>query len=304
MGYYPTPPEMVWLIRDYLKFPKGKFYALDPCCGEGTAIQLLTHDTNATTYGIELDKSRANQAKQKLDHVVNDAIENTVITEEKFSLLFLNPPYDWDESGERKETIFISETTKYLMPGGILIFIIPSTYIHHVMGIVSGYYEDIVRLDFPGHFYKPFKQTVLIGKKRKRPVYFSYESYKEHKTLGNALSAKYKVPSERGQIKTFISLKGIERNSFFTNAVWERFFKTAEESQISYSAPLLPLREGHISLLLACGYLDGQVGGHVAKGTVKEEIITEATGEKIKEKKVFKACIKILDAEGNIKELS
>lgn len=304
LGYYPTPPEMVKLIRRYLKFPEGRFYALDPCCGEGTALNLLVEGTNSKTYGVELDKHRATEAKDKLDLVINDAIENVAITEGNYSMLFLNPPYDWDENGERKETMFLAETSKYLMPGGILIFIIPSVRTYDVWDVLTTNFENIVRLDFPDRYYEAYTQIVLIATKKKQPGWSADQSYKEYRILGEDIEQEYKVPPTKGNIATFTSIKLSNIDGIFTNTVWESFNRMVEEAQVSSSSPLLPLRQGHISLLLACGYLDGQVGGHVAKGTVIEDMITESAGDRIKEKTYLKACVKILDREGNIKTLS
>jgi type I restriction-modification system DNA methylase subunit len=64
MGYYPTPLSVVERIRSYLKFPEYNTNLFDPCCGEGLALKKLKRDAKATTYGIELDEYRAEQAKK------------------------------------------------------------------------------------------------------------------------------------------------------------------------------------------------------------------------------------------------
>lgn len=303
LGYYPTPPEMVELIKNYLKFPKNRFYALDPCCGEGIALNLLINGTKAKTYGVELDKYRAIQARDKVDQVINDAIENVVITEGNFSLLFLNPPYDWNENRERKEGIFLAETSKYLMPEGVLVFIIPTSQIDHVWDVLTTNYENIINLDFPMGYKEAYNQTAIFATKKRYPCWDRIQPFKYNGVLGDELTFNYPVPSAKGQIATFSSTTyNIEES--FSDDIWEEFTRIVKESQVSSAAPLLPLREGHISLLLACGYLDGQISGHVAKGTVTEEILTESEGERIKEKTYLKACVKVLDHEGNIKTLS
>lgn len=302
LGYYPTPPDMVKLIKSYLSFPEGSFNAFDPCCGEGTALKTLLAGTDGKGYGVELDKHRANLAKEKLDVVLNSAIEDAHITEDNFSLLFLNPPYDWDESGERKETIFLAETIKYLMPEGILVFIIPSTQTHNILDLLTTHFEDIISLNFTSEYYRAYSQTVIFGKKKKTPSYTIDRRF-YCGTLGD-LKPKYKVPKFKGQIATFTTLNSSNVTKAFSESVWDNFYQMVEDAQVTSTAPLLPLREGHISLLLACGYLDGQVGGHVAKGTIVEDVITESTDNRIIEKTILKASIKILDKDGNIKVLS
>ena len=68
MGYYPTPLSVVERIRSFLRFPHDHVSLFDPCCGEGLALKNLAKDAKVTTYGIELDESRAEQVKINLDH--------------------------------------------------------------------------------------------------------------------------------------------------------------------------------------------------------------------------------------------
>lgn len=97
MGYYPTPPDVAERIGSFLRYPEGNVNLLDPCCGEGLALSTLADGAHATTYGIELDGHRAELAKQNLDHVLKCSYEDTRISNNAFSCLFLNPPYDWEK---------------------------------------------------------------------------------------------------------------------------------------------------------------------------------------------------------------
>lgn len=54
-GYYPTPVEVTTLIAGHLQAPAGNYRWLDPCCGEGIALQNLAQVLGGETYGIELD---------------------------------------------------------------------------------------------------------------------------------------------------------------------------------------------------------------------------------------------------------
>ena len=48
MGYYPTPVKVVDCIKTcLLLFPREPFTALDPCCGEGLALEQLVTGTQA-----------------------------------------------------------------------------------------------------------------------------------------------------------------------------------------------------------------------------------------------------------------
>ena len=82
-GFYPTPPRVTDLIAELIQPPAG--YArndetlrlLDPCCGEGEALEGLAESTEASrtpleveTFGVELHSERAEEAKYRLDHVL------------------------------------------------------------------------------------------------------------------------------------------------------------------------------------------------------------------------------------------
>jgi predicted RNA methylase len=131
MWYYPTLQSVVYRIRSFLRFPAEKINVLDPCCGEGAAVHNLVEGANVATYGIELDEYRAKQAKGMLDYVLHCGYEDVRISNDAFSCLFLNPPYDWQGAGqhdenrhERTEKTFLSGTVRYVMPEGVLVYIV------------------------------------------------------------------------------------------------------------------------------------------------------------------------------------
>ena len=127
MGYYPTPPSVVPLIKDFLiRSGKGNIRLLDPCAGEGTALKQIGETLSAETYGIELDTERGRIAKENLTQCLITDYMATRISNQAFSLLYLNPPYDWaiknDEvsTSERYERTFLRNTIRYLIPNGVL----------------------------------------------------------------------------------------------------------------------------------------------------------------------------------------
>ena len=64
MGYYPTDLDHVDLITRGIAFPSGvTTNLLDPCCGTGAALRKMAMGNNCFCYGIELDRSRAEQAQ-------------------------------------------------------------------------------------------------------------------------------------------------------------------------------------------------------------------------------------------------
>ena len=59
MLYYPLPDPEAELIRRCLIFPPQPCSTLDPCAGEGRAMAIVTANSSAVRYGIELDSYRA-----------------------------------------------------------------------------------------------------------------------------------------------------------------------------------------------------------------------------------------------------
>ena len=58
MGYYPTDLEHVQMIRKAVIFPESAVNILDPCCGEGLALETLADGEKAVTYGCLLYTSK------------------------------------------------------------------------------------------------------------------------------------------------------------------------------------------------------------------------------------------------------
>ena len=113
-GFYPTPDRVVDMIADLIGTPTGYYYhnqetlrVLDPCCGVGDAVDRLAkriHGASAIpveTYGVELHSDRAEDAARRLHRTLSADLFRTSIANGAFSVLYLNPPYDWTRKRER-----------------------------------------------------------------------------------------------------------------------------------------------------------------------------------------------------------
>ena len=320
MGYYPTPLSVVERIKTFIKNTDGATI-LDPCCGEGNALKQLAEGTTAKTYGVEIDGHRAEEAATKLHHVLRCGIEQTRITSGAFSLLFLNPPYDWEtgeEGNERKEKAFIRETIKYLQPSGVLIYIIPQNRLDKNTAKILAYrFEKIQTYKFPQEEYEAYKQIVLFAVKKKKPDI-------EGKTLSNLLKIPrteleelpileqpaYEIPKSK-QVNLFqstiIDEKELEKE-VGESPLWKKFHEITRVEEQRMGRPPLPLHTGHLGLLLANGCLDGIVGQgedrHIVRGKVEKTVakFTEQKGDIIEERELdqYKVSIKILRQDGEI----
>jgi hypothetical protein len=87
-----------------LTFP-SEFSALDPCVGDGAAFTRLLRGTCARCYGIEIDANRVEQARSLGSQVLHvDALEVRCPTE-ALSLLYLNPPYDFETEQTKNQRL-------------------------------------------------------------------------------------------------------------------------------------------------------------------------------------------------------
>ena len=175
LGYYPTPDKTLGFITTWLSTPgTGLRRYLDPCAGKGEALAAIANG-HAESYGIELSDVRASAAEDQLAHVINTGYEYAVLMPETFSLALANPPYDGEEttgSGRRMEESFLCDlpTTDVLIPGGILIYIIPHKRINErIARHLAGWYRDLRCFRLPAGEYEMFKQIVVFAVKR--PTY-------------------------------------------------------------------------------------------------------------------------------------
>ena len=89
-GFYPTPDKVVDMIATLIDTPRLSYYSrgktvriLDPCCGAGEAVAQLAeclgrpNTVPIETFGVELHKDRAEEAKVWLDHALaSDPLPN------------------------------------------------------------------------------------------------------------------------------------------------------------------------------------------------------------------------------------
>jgi hypothetical protein len=329
MGHYPTPPRVVELIRNYLAFPSGQFSSLDPCCGEGDALAGLVAETSAVTYGVELDHQRAEKSKCRLHHVLRCGIEETRIQHHSCSLLLLNPPYDEftleeeaDAKTERQERAFLRMTVPYLIPGGVLVYIIPQNRMDKAIArLLASRFENIHVCRFPDPEYADFRQIVVFGVRKTDNNLDEQEASRlqsipkmELSPLPEKAEMAYPVPPS-GPVTQFRSIlvdpEELEKH-MAQSALWKRFTALTTRSELRIPRPPLPLHSGHLGLLLAAGKLDGIMGtgedSHLVKGSVRKitTVLQEIKGEVLEERELdrYVVSIKILNRHGEIRELT
>ena len=140
---------------------------LDPCAGEGTAAAALAKALNSTSWGVELSPVRAQAALKNMDRVLCAAWQTCSLTNESITLLFLNPPYNYDRFGDQRrlEFEFLKSATPKLVRRGMLVYIVPHRLLSDetVASILASYYENLAVLRYPGTDYD---QVIILGYRR------------------------------------------------------------------------------------------------------------------------------------------
>ena len=335
-GYYPTPPRVTEYAVTLLQplpnpKPSTNIRMLDPCCGPGEALAQLAdairpHTTTPIeTYGVELHHERSAEAARNLDNVLSSDIFNTSISNHYFQLLFLNPPYDMDADPDapRTELSFLTYCTKYLAPYGILIYIIPQNKIHTSAKYLSGQYHSVRVYRFPEPEFSMFSQVVLVATKAPSAYPATWLERSLHKDADDpnltALSPNaepdYTLSGAPKSEPIFYSRIGnpiASATEARAHGLWTHP-KAVEQlwpPHIEKTRPLMPLRKGHMAMLIAAGFLNNlalQEGGQtiLVKGTTtKEEYLAEQDENKTVYRQRIKAVITTLDmTTGEVKEI-
>src|SRR5713226_4399904 len=170
LGFFPLPLPEAERLRNCLTFT-FEFSALDPCVGDGVAFTRLLQGTCARYYGIEIDANRVEQARNLGVEVLQaDALE-VRCPAEALSLLYLNPPYDFETgqtNNQRLELVFLEHTHRWLKPGGILLFVIPQPQLRPCARLLSEHFTDlrVYKLTEPASV--RYKQVAVLAVRRKR----------------------------------------------------------------------------------------------------------------------------------------
>src|SRR5262245_5808677 len=169
-GFYPTPAKVVDIIKTWIgeKTP-GPRRLLDPCCGTGDPADQIATAAGCDAYGVEINTDRAKTAKNLLGKVVVGNLFTVTARPGAFSILYLNPPYDFDAEDGRTELSFLKHTLPYLTPRGLLLFVVPQKRITlRIARVLSAYFEDLKVRKFLDDKFQAFGQIVIDGLKKIR----------------------------------------------------------------------------------------------------------------------------------------
>jgi hypothetical protein len=168
-GFYPTPPDVVNIIRTWVgEKMAGPRRLLDPCCGTGEPAAQIAAAAGCDAYGIEINTERALTAKKLLSKVVATDLFSVRARLGAFSILYLNPPYDFDAEDGRQSfpSSSIPPLSRSRRPS---LFVVPQKRITpRIARVLSAYFEDLKVRKFPADEFQSFGQIVITGLKKAR----------------------------------------------------------------------------------------------------------------------------------------
>src|SRR5256714_1352847 len=180
-AFVRTPPALAErIVRCLLSFPQGRIInVLDPTAGEGDLLVPCRDLLQAHLYGVEISAERAALARERLPHaeIVACAFEGVSIPKGSLSLILANPPYFFQD-GKRAEYRIVADAGPLLVPGAILVAIIPArsawdgTMINHW----CRWYDRVRVWKFPDRTspedegaFEEFTQICVVGIRRAEP---------------------------------------------------------------------------------------------------------------------------------------
>ena len=334
-GYYPTPDRVVDMIADLIETPSiygnngQTLRILDPCAGAGDAVARLAERLDrpntvpVETYGVELHRDRAQEAEKLLDRALAADLFATSIANRAFGLLYLNPPYDWDSEDKRVEHAFLTHCTRYLVEDGLLVFIVPRARLAVSARYLSTHYRRMECWAFPDPEREVFDQVALLGCRKADPSPDAYaeglvrewaegepeplrfqfyrEFTPETTPSGDVLFGTRTVDPVAAAAEARQS--GLWASTEITDSLWP--------ARDNRTRPLMPLRRGHMAMLVAAGFLNNLVleaddRRILVKGrTGKEMTMVEDSPQKEVHRERLKTTVVALDlGDGRIEDIA
>jgi len=302
MGFYPLPVSEGAKLRQLLTF-SGPASVVDPCVGQGVALNLITRDADVRRYGVELDAERALAASSTGIETIQGNTFDAVAKPESFSLLYLNPPYD-SEIGSignsRMERLFLEHTFRWLVMEGVLVLVIPFERLHECAGVLSSHFARLNIFRMTDEESVRFRQIAVLGVRRNvRGVAVEearrqlqrispYGSFQALPELAPDTCEPYSVPPTG---EATLSYRGLPydllEDLLPMSGAWKQtlpFLMPRED--VATGRPITPLHGGHVGLLCTAGLLNGVFGQgedrhiarwrsvkHVTSGSVQAEVL-------------------------------
>jgi len=277
MGFFAIEPRHHAAILSLVAPATSAHRLLDPFAGEGEFLEAAAQAWNITPYANELDGARAEKCVQRFGprQAVRCDAERLIASNNAFSALWCNPPYDHDRTAsgsKRVEFRYLRHSWKWLQDGGLCFWVVYSQHITEeaatfiaknsssaevwaLPGKHLGEYDQIVVAAIKGLQANPeaLYERIMAQKADPRLLEVQPEPvYKlpPPKTLSRFVFAPDTIDEEQG-------LRLIEeQGAWKTNGFQALLEVPTPPDQIE---PVVAPRPGHMALVLAAGVADGAV---------------------------------------------
>lgn len=304
-GFYALPESIAPLIAERIELkeenddPQKTYRVIDPCCGEGVALDLITKRLSLTTevpmvtYGIELQADRAAAAAQRLEHVLHGDI--FAAETGLFDILYLNPPYDG-----RIEVRFLERAMDMLKDAGLAVLVVQKKTVRALSKLLAAHFHNLKVREFPMPERAVFGQVVITASKNPGYVAMGEKISKELRAYAEGdfgrelyqfrtsdLSDRIKVwPSassapdfQLSRVSARELLSAARQHGHWTDELFTEQLEPARGAIAS--RPLAPLRMGHLAQYCAAGLLNNsRVEDIVICGTATKTRATHKDEEK------------------------
>ena len=271
-GFYPTPERVTEWIARWVEPSVTGGRILDPCAGEGLAVQTVAETWHLQSYGIEIDAERALAASSRLHRVLHLDYASVRAPHHAFQSLWANPPYsDTDADARRTEYQILRDATKWLQARGVLIYIVPQYRVEARMaGFLTTAYDSIRAFRFPDPEYGAFRQVVIFGLAKKEPMRDEPAALALLQQCRGSLPVLPQEPDENGkyhlpvptECKFYFRGTEINPQEAMAEAVASGAWNTPEwanwmtpHHDLAAFRPLMPLKKGHLAMLIAAGMM-------------------------------------------------
>ena len=245
---------------------------------------------------------------------------STSIANGAFGLAYVNPPYDWDSEDKRVEHAFLTQCTRYLAEGGLLVFIVPRQRLEVSARYLSTHYRNLRCWAFPEPEREVFDQVALLGYRKADPTPDAEAEATVLRWSGGDLDrlGRVRYPFFRATATPAGDIlfttrtvdpvaaaaearrSGLWANTEITDTLWPRRTRRTH--------PLMPLRRGHMAMLVAAGFLDNLVlegdGRRIlVKGRTskKMELVEDSPQKEVHREKLVTTVV-ALDLDGGVIE--
>jgi hypothetical protein len=289
--------------------PKGRGRVLDTSAGSGDALRLLGTVWNCDTYGTETNPELVSSARVQTTRVLRDDFADVRISRSCMSAVLVRLSAARTDLRKKRNSAILRKAASALAPGGLLVAYGPPQALD--TGTCTALlHAASVRL-VASH---RTTSTVVVlavrqagGSAWSRPAALRKAAASGSiPEIGPADAPIVTLPALQGRFTFGASYSGYEDliADAAEHGVWTRpeldpiLLKPAEHTP----RPLMPLRKGHLSLLLAGGMFDNLVirgmrgeklvvRGHVLK--VRSTV--ESTGARAVEAERFSVAVSVLD---------